>query len=162
MRTEHAPHPVPFGLSHDAHGRLVLIDAGGRRFVGVEPVRAFPITHPTRWISICDAEGHEILTLASLDDLPPPLRQTLEEELSLREFIPVIRRLVRVSADAFPADWEVETDRGPARFTVDAEDDVRRFGPSRVMIADARRVRYQIPDVAALDLQSRKILERFL
>jgi hypothetical protein len=162
MRSEHAPHAGSFGLSHDAHGRLVLIDGQGRRFVGVEPVRAFPITHPDRWISFCDAEGHEVLTVESLDGLAPALRQLLEEELSLREFIPVIQRIERVSADSFPADWEVATDRGPTRFTVDAEEDVRRLGPSRVMITDARRLRYQIPDVSALDAQSRRILERFL
>jgi hypothetical protein len=171
MKSEHVhpkraaagfPRSSNFGLSHDAHGRLVLIDDQGRRFVGVEPVRPFPITHPTRWISFCDAEGHEILTIESLDDLAPALRQLLEEELSLREFIPVIKRIVRVSADSFPSDWDVTTDRGPTRFTVDAEEDIRRLGPSRVMITDARRLRYQIPDVSALDAQSRRMLERFL
>jgi hypothetical protein len=151
-----------FGLTHDAWGRLVLIDSEGRRFVGVDPVRAFPITHPTRWVSICDAEGHEILTIASLDDLAPALRQTIENELALREFIPVIQRIDRISADAFPSDWDVATDRGATRFTVENEEDIRRLGPSRVMITDARRLRYQVPDVAALDAKSRRLLERFL
>jgi Domain of unknown function (DUF1854) len=151
-----------FGLSHDAWGRLVLIDAQGRRFVGVEPVRAFPITHPTQWISLCDAEGREILSLESLAELAPAVRQTLEDELSLREFIPVIKRIESVSVDSFPSDWEVATDRGPTRFTVDTEEDVRRLGPSRVMITDARRLRYQVPDVGALDTRSRRLLERFL
>ncbi|MBV8074963.1 MAG: DUF1854 domain-containing protein, partial [Planctomycetaceae bacterium] len=58
-----------FGLSHDAWGRLILIDDEGRRFVGVEPVRAFPISEPGSWISICDAEGREILSVESLADL---------------------------------------------------------------------------------------------
>src|ERR1700693_5913532 len=88
-----------FGLSHDAFGRLVLIDAEGRRFVGVEPVRAFPITHPTQWIAICDAEGREILAIESLDDLAPAVRETLENELALREFIPVIKRISTISSD---------------------------------------------------------------
>jgi Domain of unknown function (DUF1854) len=151
-----------FGLSHDPWGRLVLIDADGRRFVGVDPVRAFPITHPRKWVSLCDAEGREVLAIESLDMLSSDLRQTLESELGLREFIPLILRIERLSADSFPSDWDVTTDRGPTRFTVDNEEDVRRLGPSRVMITDARRLRYQIPDVRVLDPASRRLLERFL
>jgi hypothetical protein len=161
------PTPAPavergFGLTHDSWGRLVLIDSDGRRFVGVEPVRAFPITHPGRWIAICDAEGREILIIESLDALAPALRQTLEAELALREFVPVIERIERLSDDAFPSDWDVITDRGPTRFTVDTEEDIRLLGPGQVMITDARRLRYQIKDVAALDRASRRLLERFL
>jgi hypothetical protein len=151
-----------FGLVHDAWGRLVLIDAQGRRFIGVEPVRAFPITHPADWISICDAEGREIVAVASLDELAPAVRRTVEDELALREFIPIVLRIVRVSTDSFPSDWDVITDRGPSRFTVENEEDLRRLGPSRVMITDARRLRYQVVDVGVLDAYSRRLLERFL
>ena len=159
---QHVAPQCNFGLSHDAWGRLVLIDAEGQRFVGVDPVRAFPITHPRSWISICDAEGREVLAIESLDELAAGVREALESELALREFIPVIQRIERLSGDSFPFDWDVRTDRGPTRFTVDNEEDIRRLGPSRVMITDARRLRYQVPDVGVLDAESRRLLERFL
>jgi hypothetical protein len=151
-----------FELSHDAWGRLVLTDVEGQRFVGVEPVRAFPISHPTQWISLCDAEGHEVYTVAALDELAPAVRQILESELALREFIPVIKRIIRVSTQSFPCDWDVATDRGQTRFTVDHEEEIRPLGSSRVMITDTRKLRYHVPDVRALDAHSRHILERFL
>jgi hypothetical protein len=151
-----------FSLSHDDWGRLVLIDDQGRRFIGVEPVRAFPISHPAAWISICDSEGREIMALETLDGLPDTVRKTLEDELSLREFIPIIKRIVRVSSDSFPCDWEVMTDRGPTVFTIDTEEDIRLLGPKRVMITDARRLRYQVPNVEALDAKSQRLFERFL
>jgi hypothetical protein len=154
--------PQDFVLSHDDWGRLVLNDAQGRRFIGVEPVRAFPISHPNHWISICDHEGREIIAIESPDELAPEVRRTIEEELSLREFIPIIQRIVNVSTDSFPSDWDVTTDRGAARFTVENEEDVRRLGPSRVMITDARRLRYQVPEIGTLDAYSRRLLERFL
>jgi hypothetical protein len=154
--------PRAFGLSHDPWGRLVLIDAEGRRFVGVDPVRAFPITHPRSWISICDAEGREVLSIETLEDLAPALRQTLEQELALREFIPAIQRIERISDEGFPSDWHVLSNRGPTQFTVDNEEDIRLLGPSRVMITDSRRLRYQVPDVRTLDRASRRLLERFL
>src|SRR4051794_36761105 len=105
-----------FGLSRDAWGRLVLIDAEGVRHVGVEPIRAFPLSDPGRWVSLCDAEGREIARVPDLRAAPPIVRQLIEEELSQREFVPILRRIVRVSSDAAPADWDVETDRGPTRF----------------------------------------------
>ena len=64
------PATRPFGLVRDAWGRLVLIDADGRRHVGVEPVRAFPISDPRGWISLCDIHGRELL---SIEPLPPDL-----------------------------------------------------------------------------------------
>jgi hypothetical protein len=156
------PRTPAFGLSRDPFGRLVLIDAGGKRHTGVEPVRAFPISDPPHWISLCDAHGRELVCIESLDDLAPATREVLEEELALREFVPVIRRVVRISGETSPSVWEVETDRGATTFTLDNEDDVRRLGGSRVMITDSRRLRYHVPDTRALDHASRRILERFL
>ena len=158
------PHPSSrdFGLSHDAWGRLVLIDAEGRRFVGVEPIRAFPISEPGSWISICDAEGREVFCVESLAELPASIRQVLEEELALREFVPTIQRIVRVSSSTPPSEWSVETDRGPTRFTLDSEDDIRRLGAHRVLITDAKRLRYHAPDIRVLDPGSRRVLERYL
>ena len=48
-----------FELHHDAWGRLVLVDDEGHKYVGVEPVRAFPISDPDHFISLCDAESRE-------------------------------------------------------------------------------------------------------
>lgn len=157
--------PLPslnFGLSHDAFGRLVLVDAQGQRHVGVEPVRAFPISNPENWISLCDAEGRELAAVETLDQLPQPTRQVLQQELSRREFMPRIQRIVRVSAIAEPSEWDVETDRGITTFTLNSEDDVRRLGPHQALIIDAHGIRYLIGDTRQLDSASRRVLERYL
>jgi hypothetical protein len=152
----------PFGLHHDAWGRLVLTDLSGRQHVGVAPVRAFPISDPARGVSICDADGHEIVWIDSLDDLPAPVRRTLEDDLARREFVPVLRRIVKVSAPVEPAEWEVETDRGHTRFVLNSDDDVRPLGNHRAMVIDAHGIRYLIPDTRTLDATSRRLLERYL
>jgi hypothetical protein len=154
--------PQAFGLSHDTFGRLVLIDAEGRRHVGVTPHRAFPISDPHRGISICDADGHEIRWIDSFDDLSPAVRQTLQDELARRDFLPVVRRIVRVSGDIEPSEWVVETDRGETKFVLNSEDNVRRLENHGAMIVDAHGIRYLITDVRALDTPSRRILERYL
>jgi hypothetical protein len=150
------------GLSLDPWGRLVVTTDDGQRHAGVDPVRAFPIGDPSHWVSFCDDHGREVLCLRALEGLAPEARRLLEQELSLREFVPVIQRIVRVSGESTPCDWEVETDHGPTRFTLDTEDDIRRLGPHHVMITDSRKLRYQIPDTRAFDGHSRRLLERYI
>ena len=129
---EHVPiDPKAFGLALDPWGNLVLIDSKGVRHTGVEPIRAFPLSDPTRGISICDAEGRELTWIEDVKDLPKITREALERELSLREFMPTILRIVRAPLEAMPADWEVVTDRGTTRFTLNSEDDIRRLGRHR-------------------------------
>lgn len=149
-------------LSLDANGRLVLVTPEGHRHLGVEPIRSFPIGDPSHWISFCDSEGREILCLESTDGLTPNSLALLENELALREFVPIIKQIIKVSAEGTPSEWDVETDRGPTNFTLDSDDDVRRLGPTRVLITDARKLRFQVPDTRTLDSQSRRILERYL
>jgi hypothetical protein len=82
--------------------------------------------------------------------------------MARREFVPIIRRIVRVSAPVEPSEWEVETDRGRTCFVVNSEDDVRRLDGQRAMILDTQGIRYLIPDLRGLDAASRRILERYL
>ncbi len=139
-----------------------MIDVEGRRHVGVEPIRSFPLSDPGRGISLCDAEGREVLWIDALAELPAAVRQPLEEELAAREFVPVIKRIVRSSGGIFPMTWEVETDRGSTLLELDAEEDLRRVSATRILITDARKSRFQIPDLRALDAHSRRILERYV
>jgi hypothetical protein len=152
-----------FTLHRDAWGRLVLTEPGGHEHVGVVPVRAFPFSAPREGIALCDGEGRELRWLAGgLDGLAPALRQAVEEELARREFVPVIRRIRRVTPRVEPSEWQVETDRGPVGFVLQSPDDVRRIDDRRATVTDAHGVRYLIADLAGLDPASRRILERYL
>jgi hypothetical protein len=153
---------APYDLHHDAWGQLVLIDAEGEQFDGIELVRIYPITDPDHWIAICDPQGHELSCIEDPQTLPPRVRQVLDEHLAEREFLPVIRRIVRLSADVDPCEWHVETDRGRTRFLVNSEEDVRRLGANRTVAVDSHGIRYLIPDTHALDATSRRILDRYL
>ena len=151
-----------FTLSYDAWGQLVLTDAAGRQHVGVRPVRAFPISDPAGGLAICDADGRELIWVESLDGLPEAQRQLLEEDLARRQLMPVILRVVNISAPTEPSEWEVETDRGPTRFVVQSEDDIRRLGGDQALVVDAHGIRYLIPDTRGLDRASQQLLERYL
>ena len=153
---------VEFTFERDAWQRLVLAMKSGERYVGAEPVRAFPLSDPSRAISICDSEGREIVYLDSLDDVPAEIREVIEKELSQREFVPRILRILNHPSDAEPAQWRVETDRGITAFHVDSTDAVRRHEPHQISIVDSLGIRYLIPDTTKLDDSSRSVLDRFL
>jgi hypothetical protein len=153
---------VSFSLQYDSFGRLVLTDDGGRRHVGVEPIRSFPLSDPQRWISLCNVEGVEVLWIEDLDAVPAATRKMLVDELGRREFMPVIQRIVNVSSNADPSQWEVTTDRGPTQFLLKSEDDVRRVGPNGAILVDSSGMRYLVPDTRRLDSTSRRVLERYM
>ena len=162
MTTEKKTTP-DFTLERDAWGQLVLTLADGRRLVGVEPARAFPISGPSGFVSICDAEGHEVVCIEDPSALPPEVRQILEEELARREFVPVVQRIDKILADTDPSEWHIVTDRGPTTFLMeDSDNDVRRLGPHRILLVDTHGIRYLIPDTRRLDGASRRILDRYL
>jgi uncharacterized protein DUF1854 len=156
------PSRVDFGLSRDPWGRLRLIDRDGRSHEQVNVVPLFPITDPDHWIAICDAEGHELVCVEDPQRLAPDARAVLQDELSRREFLPVITRIVRVSGSSEPCEWQVETDRGRTQFVLESEENVRRLDGNKVAITDAHGIRYLVKDVDALDKKSRRIIEWYV
>ncbi len=151
-----------FGLKHDEFGRLVLIDSEGRRHLGVEPVRAFPVNEPSRFISLLDADGKELFLIDDLASLAEPVRSILEADLARREFIPVITKIIKVHGESHPTEWDLRTDRGDVKIIINGDDDVRQIGPRRALLVDGQGVRYLIPDIQKLDAASKRALEVWL
>lgn len=151
-----------FKVSRNPFGQLVLTAPDGHVHENVVPVRAFPIAAPQEGIALVSEDGHELAWIERLTDLPEDARALVEEELASREFVPEIRRLRHVSSFATPTTWEVETDRGDTSFVLKGEDDIRRLGPSSLLIADSQGIQFLIRDLNALDKASRKLLDRFL
>jgi len=150
-------------MHRDAHGRLALTLPDGTVHTGVLPVRAFPLAAPEEGISLVGADGHELLWLDRLDDLPAPARALVQEELAAREFVPTIQKILSVSSFSTPSTWEVETDRGTTTLVLKAEEDIRRLrSRTALLIASASGVQYAIADSTTLDRASRRLLERFL
>ncbi len=155
-------HTLAFQLTRNAFGRLVCKDQSGMAQENVIPVRSFPIADPNQGIAIVDSQGHELVWIASLADLPQDYRSLIEEELSSREFMPEIKRLHKVSSFITPSTWHVETDRGDTSFILKGEEDIRRLTASSLMIADSHGIHFFIRDRLSLDRHSRNLLDHFL
>jgi hypothetical protein len=153
---------LDFTLTRDPHGRLNLTLPDGSVHEGVVPVRAFPISEPEGGLSLVSADGHELCWLDRLTDLPEDRRSLIEAELTMREFTPTILRIIDVSTFSTPSTWTVETDRGRTDMVLKSEDDIRRLGDGRLLIATAQGLQFGIQQASSLDRHSRKLLERFL
>lgn len=153
---------MSWSLRRNAFGHLVLTLADGSEHVGVVPVRAFPLAAPLEALSLMSADGREQIFVERLSAVTGDARALIDEELAAREFTPEIRRLIAVSTYSTPSLWDVDTDRGPTRFTLKGEDDIRRLPDRSLLIADSHGVMYRIGSLTALDRASRRLLDCFL
>lgn len=151
-----------FQLTRNPFGKLVFTSTDGEVHAGVIPVHAFPISAPQEGISLVTGDGHELVWIERLTDLPDATRALLQEELASREFIPEILRIRHVSSFATPSSWQVATDRGDTTFILKGEDDIRRLSHSTLLVADSNGIHFLIRDIQSLDSHSRKLLDRFL
>ena len=152
-----------FVLERTPFGKLVLTNAQGERFEGVVPVRAFPIRAPEEGVSVVDADGHEVVWIAELGALHASAQALIRQELTRREFMPVLQRIEAVSSFSTPCTWTVQTDRGSCEFVLRGDEGIRRIGTDHgLLISDAHGIHYLVPDQFALDAHSKKILDRFL
>lgn len=151
-----------FNLVRNDAGQLRFTADNGTVYEGVYPVRPFPISAPDDGLSIVSRDGHELAWIARLTDMPVQTRELLEKELAQREFMPVIHRINQVSSFATPSTWDIETDKGPTKLTLKAEDQIWRLKDSRLLITDRNGVNFMIHSVQALDKHSKKLLDRFL
>ena len=151
-----------FQLARNAFGLLVLTTPGGQIFEGVVPVRAFPIQSPELGISMVHTDGHEIAWIDRLLEVPQPAQNLIREELETREFMPEILKIDSVTSFSTPCTWHVQTDRGETRFVLRGDEDIRRVGPTILLVTDSHGIQFLIRDRASLNKESQKILDRFL
>ena len=151
-----------FQLSRDEWNHLKLTDAIGTVYRDIAVIPLFPISAGKQWVSLVSSDGEEIACLESIHSLSASNIALLEEELSLREFVPIIEKITRVSGITEPCEWFVETNHGPTSFVLKTEEDVRRISAKAVNITDANGIRYRVEDMKKLDKRSRAFVEWYV
>jgi hypothetical protein len=97
-----------------------------------------------------------------LDHLTEDVRALIHEEIASREVMPTILSITNVSTYSTPSTWDVVTDRGTTKFVLKGEEDIRRLVGAALIITDSHGMRFYLADMAQLDKNSRRILDRFL
>ncbi len=151
-----------FTITRNQAGRLLFTSKNNSTIKEIVPIRAFPITAPDQYISLTDHNGHELLLIEHLTELPYEYRHLIEDELKCREFMPEIMQINSVSSFATPSIWQIKTDRGNTELILKSEDHIRRLSHTSLLITDAHGVSYLMREIEKLDSHSRKLLDRFL
>jgi hypothetical protein len=123
--------------------------------------RVFPLSAPEAYISIQQSDGKEVGMLRGLEGLDPDSRRIVERELDRRYFSPVIARIDSLKADAGMWLFQVQTQRGPAKFYVrNWRDSAYDIGGNRWQINSVDGLRFEILNLENLDERSREFLDQ--
>jgi hypothetical protein len=134
-------------------------------------LRSHPLTDPERYISIkgtipkegMEARGDEFGLVRNWRRLDPESRRLIEEQLARRYLHPRLTRIISLEDYSGVQVAVFETDRGVREVTLrDVRDNVIYLDSNRLLITDAENNRYDVPDITALDRQSRVYLARIL
>ena len=150
--------PERVRISRDDFGDLRL-DMGDRTFEKIKPVRTHPLTQPERFIAFLDACGQDIGIVEAAAALDPDSRRVLAEELKLCYFSARVRRIHSEEARYGVTTWDLETDRGRRTAYIRDRGDIRPLPGGRVILTDTHGVRFDIPEINALDQKSFRLLE---
>lgn len=151
-------------LHFSRHGALLRLTIDDdRSCLKTQVFRAFPLTDPKRYYSIRDGEGKELGMVREPSELDAENRKLVEEELDRRYFVPVIQRVVSITERFGTVEWDVDTDRGHVRFTTrDLRENLIRPSRGRYIMTSVDGNRFDVPDIKAMDAQSREWLRRHL
>ena len=147
-----------------AHGPLLrLTIEDDRSFLRVVIVRSFPLSEPSRYLSVRDGEGKEVGLIVDPAQLRSEDRALVQCELDRRYLVPAVTRIVSARERFGTVEWTMETDRGVVRFTTrNLRENVQRPGPGRIILNDVDGNRYDIVDVDRLTRSSQDLLFRHL
>jgi len=146
-------------------GGFLSLRMGEEYYPRVNVVRMFPFSDSGKFISIRNAEDkkEEIGIVEDLDTLQPAVKEMLLEQLSLRYFTPIIKRVKNIKDEYGYSYWDVVTDRGECKFTVKmGGKSISHLSEDRVLITDIDENRFEIECVSKMTAKERKKLDLFL
>jgi len=146
-------------------GGFLALKTGDKEYGRVGVYLTFPLTGPEEFISIreSDEKAKEIGMIRNLKELKKDEQEMIREQVRLRYFMPVIRKVIDVKDEYGHAYWHVLTDFGVCRFTTHLGGDaVVSLGDARYQITDIDGNRYELPDLYALSVAERKKLDLFI
>ncbi|MDE0316863.1 MAG: DUF1854 domain-containing protein [Candidatus Poribacteria bacterium] len=146
-------------IGRNAFEELVVQLPDGTIHTKVEPVRSFPVSETTRYISLLDNEGNELGIVEDVKKLTPNSRDVLTEELQKRYFMPKITKINSLDGQFGVTTWNVETSQGDVEFGIRTRYDIVTLESGRVLIKDADGNRYEIENYNKLDPKSIALLQ---
>ena len=134
--------------------KVTLTD--GTVFEGLEPRRLFPVSNPTAYVTLLDADGVEKAVIRSLAELDSDSLAVIHASLDDYYLVPHVLRIISIDEKYGTLRWTVETDRGIKSFDIrNRNHDIKVFRDGKVRVRDSDDNRYVIDDYKKLDSHSR-------
>lgn len=146
-------------------GGFLALKTEEKEYERVGVYLTFPLTNAEEFISIreTDEKAKEIGMIRDLKELGKDVQEMVREQIRLRYFMPIIRKVMDVKDEYGYAYWHVMTDFGVCRFTTHMGGDaVVNISGARYQITDIDGNRYELPDLYALTVMERKKLDLFI
>lgn len=135
----------------------------GRKYENLQPRRLFPFSGLEKYITLLDEEGLEVAIIRDLRTLPGPDRKIIEDCLAQYYMIPKVTRILDIREKFGVITFDVETDHGRASIEIrNLIHGLKLVYGRRVLLRDSSDNRYEIPDLHALDKQSRQKIDNYL
>lgn len=148
------------------NGGFVSLEYKGQFYDRVGVYRTFPFTDPDHYISIreVDEKAREIGVIKNLkSDVTEDEMAMLQEQLEIRYFTPIIKKIINIKDEYGYAYFEVDTNFGRCKFTIHMSGgSVVSLTEERILITDLDGNRYEIPDLNKLSAVELKKLDLFI
>jgi hypothetical protein len=162
-RTDGAVDPRRITLFRGPRGVLRCTLEGDKSVLRAKVVRAFPLSHRMRWINVLDAKNKEVCLIEDPAALDPESRRLVDEELERQYRVARIDRIYSLTNEYRTLYWDVGTDLGRREFAMKwAADTIIWLGANHLLLVDIDTNRFAIPDITALDRESRARLDIML
>ena len=148
------------GLFEAGH-RLWLPRPGQQEPIPVTVRYLRPLTNRREVIFLDDKE-REVATIAGVEVLTGAARSLVEAALDAYYHLAIVQRVIDVQLRLGTRFWTVETHRGDRVFALRSPStNVTWLSDSHLVLRDTAGNRFEIPNLNALDIRSRKLALRF-
>ncbi|RKY78077.1 hypothetical protein DRQ00_05870 [candidate division KSB1 bacterium] len=163
IKTSKLLDPERIQLSRKSKQGVQLTISEEGSYSKIKIVRAFPLSHPDRYVAFLDDKDEEIGMVKDPKELDPQSRKIVEGELDKRYLVSIIKKIRSIRTDFGTSYWDVDTNRGRRDFVIQGvQDNVVWLGERRLLLVDVDGNRFEIPDYSSLDKKSASLLEEVL
>ena len=155
--------PRDLNLYYDPPGTLRLTVADDRSYPEVKLYQAWPLSSPSRYLSLLDSKGEEIVMVDDLSLLTLTSREVARAELGRRYLTARVEAVNEIRTEFGVTYWHVTTDKGERDFVVQSmSESCVWMSEQHLLVIDVDGNRFELVDLTAFDRASSERLSTVL
>lgn len=140
---------------------ILEMNKDGKHYSSVKLIRIFPLTMPSKYISVRSEAGVEITIIEDLSGLEEQSRNEAEQELQRYYVVSTIGSIISLKQGSTEWLWEVNTNQGRVSFRMNKMvESLHPMSPISWLLTGTDGRRFIISDIEKLDEGSRKLWDK--